>query len=243
MKDEGTRFYELQKVTVRLKLEGEGSLYSTRRIQSPAEAVEVVSEELAGMDREYFCVVNLDAKGCPLNYNVVSIGDTAEVQVPIQNVFKTAVLSNASQILLFHNHPSSSLQPSYQDLSITKTLVEASKIMGIPIVDHIIVAGRSGLHCSMATMFPDIFTNPESIRYKAAETETQYREERAANDGTEGRYSVDHSTEERFQGTQRTKSVQGRRSLRERLAAKVAQAAENRQDMPQRKELRTQRGR
>ncbi len=136
--------YELKQVQVRLMLAEAEPLYSTEQLTSPDKAVDVMAQVLAQMDREYCCVVNLDGANHPINFNVVSIGDINQANVPIQNVFKSAILSNACSIMMFHNHPSGSLKESREDVDVTERLIEAGKIMNIPVVDHIIVAGGSG---------------------------------------------------------------------------------------------------
>ena len=102
-----------------------------------------MSEYLFQMDREYCCVVNLDASNHPINCNVVSIGDTNNTPVPLQNLFKTAILSNAATILVFHNHTGGSLAPSAHDIDITRKMILAGMLMNIPILDHIIVGGNT----------------------------------------------------------------------------------------------------
>ena len=129
--------FELKQVRVQLR--EAPPIYSTSQITSPEDAVKVMSETLAMMDREYCCVVNLDNRNRPINYNVVSIVDVNSAMVPIQNVFKSAILSNAASIMLFHNHPSGELTPSREDEILTEKLIYAGKIMNINVVDHVIV--------------------------------------------------------------------------------------------------------
>jgi DNA repair protein RadC len=69
----------------------------------------------------------------------VSRGGTNAVVVDPQRVFKEAVLRDARAIILAHNHPGGSLEPSQQDLDLTKRLEDAGKIFSIPIVEHVIV--------------------------------------------------------------------------------------------------------
>ena len=121
--------YELKQVKVRLKLAEAEPLYSTEQITTPDKAAEVMAQALSQMDREYCCVVNLDGANHPINFNVVSIGDVNQAHVPIQNVFKSAILSNASSIMMFHNHPSGSVQASREDIDVTKRLIEAGKVV------------------------------------------------------------------------------------------------------------------
>nr|WP_297708306.1 JAB domain-containing protein [uncultured Butyrivibrio sp.] len=133
--------YELRKVDVRIKLVDEVPLFSRTPIDTPARAMEVVRRALSEMDREYCAVVNLDTTGRPLNFNIVSVGDLNKTSVPMQNVFKSAILSNAHSIMMFHNHPDGVVLPSRADLMVTANLIEAGNLMNIPVKDHIIVGG------------------------------------------------------------------------------------------------------
>ena len=164
--------YELQQVKVRLKLAEAESLYSTEQITTPDKAAEVMAQALAQMDREYCCVVNLDGANHPINFNVVSIGDVNQAHVPIQNVFKSAILSNAASIMMFHNHPSGSTSASKEDIEVTKKLIEAGRIMNIPVLDHIIVAGGSAEHFSFRDNNPEMFDVKEQGVYMVREPRT-----------------------------------------------------------------------
>ena len=149
--------FELKQVRIQLR-EAE-PVYSTDQISSPEDAVRVMSDTLAMMDREYCCVVNLDNRNRPINFNVVSIGDVNSAIVPMQNIFKAAILSNAHAIMLFHNHPSGELAPSREDEVLTEKLIYAGKIMNINVVDHVIVGGDEGNHFS--------FRDNESFLFEA----------------------------------------------------------------------------
>ena len=161
--------YELQQVKVRLKLAEAEPLYSTEQITTPDKAAEVMAQALAQMDREYCCVVNLDGANHPINFNVVSIGDVNQAHVPIQNVFKSAILSHAASIMMFHNHPSGSTHASKEDIEVTKKLIEAGRIMNIPVLDHIIVAGGSAEHFSFRDNNPEMFDVKEQGVYMVRE--------------------------------------------------------------------------
>ena len=158
--------YELKQVQVRLRLSEAEPLYSTEKITTPDKAAAVMAGALSEMDREYCCVVNLDGSNHPINFNIVSIGDVNHAAVPVQNVFKAAILSNASAIMLFHNHPSGSLDPSKDDVELTKRIIEAGKIMNIPVIDHVIIAGGTGELVSMREEKPEIFNVREETRYE-----------------------------------------------------------------------------
>ncbi|MCR5727017.1 MAG: JAB domain-containing protein [Lachnospiraceae bacterium] len=155
--------YELKQVQVRLRLAEAEPLYSPEPITDSDRAVEVMARMLSEMDREYVCVVNLDTQKYPINFNIVSIGDLDQAQIPIQNLFKSALLSNAKSILALHCHPSGSLSPSQTDLDVTRRMTEAGHILGIPVTDHIIVAGGTGLHTSIRGLNPELFQPQRSM--------------------------------------------------------------------------------
>ena len=149
--------YQLKEVNVRLVL-GEGAaLYSTEPLSSPREAISVMGEMLKGLDREMCCVINVDNHLKPINYNIVSIGGIDSSLVPIQNVFKSAILSNAKSVIMMHNHPSGNITPSKEDINITRRLTEAGKLMDVPILDHVIIAGVSGNYFSFRDHYPEMF--------------------------------------------------------------------------------------
>ncbi len=150
------RKYCLKQVEVRLKLKEAPPIYSERSISSTDEAVDVMRSVLAEMDREYLCVVNLDAALHPINFNVVSIGSINQALVPVQNVFKAAILGNAAVLILFHNHPSGDLNPTMEDIAITKRLAAAGHLMDITVLDHIIVGGRTGAFYSFKESMPSV---------------------------------------------------------------------------------------
>lgn len=145
--DKHMKQYKLPEV--RVKLTEGTALYSAQPVNSPEGAVRVMADMLSELDREYVCVVNMDSKLHPINYNIVSIGGLSESLVPMTNIFKSAILSNAGSIVVLHNHPSGDLTPSNEDINVTKRIMEASKIMDIRLNDHIIVGGGSGDYYSM----------------------------------------------------------------------------------------------
>lgn len=177
------RGYELRRVDVRIKLVDEAPLYSNKPITSPDMAIEVMRKALSEMDREYCAVVNMDVSGRPINFNVVSVGDLNQTAAPMQNIFKSAILSNAHSIMMFHNHPDGNLNPSRADLITTSKLIEAGNLMNIPVKDHIIIGGGTGEFYSMRQnhggMFPDRSAYPQhpaEPTVKLAERIVEYKE-------------------------------------------------------------------
>lgn len=125
---------------VSVKLVKEKSvLYQPRKISSPDDAYRLAKNFLIDSDREKFVVACLDTKNTPVNISVISIGSASSAIVHPREVFKVAILSNASKIICFHNHPSGSTSYSKEDENITNRLKECGEILGIELIDHIIV--------------------------------------------------------------------------------------------------------
>lgn len=125
---------------VSLKLVKENSfLYPDRNVRSPEDAYKLLKQFLVEVDREYFIVVCLDMKNQPTAINVCHIGSLNASIVHPREVLKPAILSNSASVIVAHNHPSNDPTPSREDIEVTKRLVEAGKIIGIEVLDHLVV--------------------------------------------------------------------------------------------------------
>lgn len=94
---------------------------------------------LQGEVQENFYILCLDNQNKPLAYSRVALGSSDEMIIHPRDVFRNALLSNASWIILVHNHPSNSLEFSSEDYQTTKRLIEAGKLLGVPVIDHVLV--------------------------------------------------------------------------------------------------------
>ncbi|KSU87140.1 DNA repair protein RadC [Priestia veravalensis] len=129
---------------VSLKLVKENSfLYPDRNVRSPEDAYKLLKQFLVEVDREYFIVVCLDTKNQPTAINVCHIGSLNASIVHPREVLKPAILSNSASIIVAHNHPSNDPTPSREDIEVTKRLVEAGKVVGIELIDHIVICANS----------------------------------------------------------------------------------------------------
>ena len=93
--------------------------------------------------RETFIVLYLNRANQVLGYSVISQGGTSNTTVDIKMVIQTALLANASCIMLAHNHPSGNIQPSSDDNRITKRIMEAAKLFDITVLDHLIITNEN----------------------------------------------------------------------------------------------------
>lgn len=145
---------KLEQVAIRMV--EQPPLYSKEPMNNPDAAIRVMNEFLSQMDRELFCIVNLQADLTPINMNIVSVGSLNEALINPREIFKSAILSNAHSMMLIHNHPSGNLTPSTSDIQTTARMQELGELMGISLVDHIIT-GRDGNYYSFRDKgeFPD----------------------------------------------------------------------------------------
>ena len=132
-----TRPYKLDRVAIRMVKEP--PLYSSEPLRSPEAAVKVIADMLRQYDREAFCIVNLRNDLSPINMNIVSTGTLNASLAHPREILKSAVLSNASATMLFHNHPSGNLMPSREDTEITDRMSKLFALADMPLLDHIII--------------------------------------------------------------------------------------------------------
>lgn len=109
------------------------------RVTSPSIAANYVLSEMSVLEQEQFRVMTLNTKK-EINFiREISKGTINMTIVHAREVFKAAISDNAHSIILLHNHPTGDPSPSKEDIGLTKKLIEASKIIGIDILDHIII--------------------------------------------------------------------------------------------------------
>ena len=92
--------------------------------------------------REYAKVLYLNQQNEVIAYNTISEGGLTETAVDVRMILQGALLTNATQVILTHNHPSGNLKPSIQDDQLTERLRKACEIMRINLVDHLIVTSN-----------------------------------------------------------------------------------------------------
>lgn len=120
----------------------------SRQVRCADDAASILFEYIGNTDREEFVAMVLSTKHYVNALNTVSIGSLDASLVHPREVFKPAILANASDIIVGHNHPSGDPSASPEDIAVTKRLVEAGRMLGISVLDHIIV-GDPGRFTSM----------------------------------------------------------------------------------------------
>lgn len=108
-------------------------------IRNTHDVDELVGAELRRQDREHFLVIYLDRSNCVIDVERVATGTLSEVTLSPREVFKGAMLANAASVIFVHNHPSGQVWPSFEDVTTTEVLVQAGKLLGIGVQDHVII--------------------------------------------------------------------------------------------------------
>ena len=125
------------------------------RLHDPAVAGEFLVHYLKTERREVFGCIALDASHRFLADHELSKGTRNQAPVEPAELFRKALLDGAAGVLAFHNHPSGELAPSRDDLALTRRLAEAGAVLGVPLLDHLVVAGARWL--SLRTSHPELF--------------------------------------------------------------------------------------
>lgn len=107
-------------------------------INTPEKVVKMVSRLLKDADREHALAISVDAKSKPVGIEIVAVGSLNVAYIEPRELFKHAILSNASGIILVHNHPSGDITPSVEDWHLTYRIMEAGALLGVELLDHII---------------------------------------------------------------------------------------------------------
>lgn len=112
--------------------------YKSKELADPKKVYQLIKSKLKDYHKEHFYIIPIDSR----NWSIaeISVGSLNASIVHPREVFAEAIKNKAASVIFAHNHPSGDPEPSQEDLEITKRLVEAGKILGIEVVDHIIVA-------------------------------------------------------------------------------------------------------
>ena len=108
-------------------------------IKNPQSVVKAIRASIKDKAKEHFKLILLDTRNKIIGISTISIGTLNASLVHPREIFKEAIIHNSASVVLAHNHPSGDPEPSEEDLTITKRLVESGKILGIEVIDHIII--------------------------------------------------------------------------------------------------------
>lgn len=142
-----SNLFGLKLVKEAIKIYDKEQLEQRVNLNSPEEIYKYLRDEIGSLEQENFVVLFFNTKN-ELVVDVVSRGTLNASIVHPREVFKNAIRSNASHIVIAHNHPSGDTLPSDEDIRVTNKLIDAGKILGINVIDHLVVSknGYTSFH-------------------------------------------------------------------------------------------------
>ena len=135
--------YKGQLEMASIRLVKDAPIMSENEIHNPGDAVKLLGEYLCEMDREVLCIINVKTNGIPINCSICSIGVVDQTIAQPREVLKTAILSNAAGMIIMHNHPSGTLNPSKHDTMFTDQIAKVCQMVGIILLSVVIIVNIS----------------------------------------------------------------------------------------------------
>jgi DNA repair protein RadC len=108
-------------------------------VHSPADAAALVLYEMSALTQEHLRVINLDTRNRVINIEKMYIGSLNASTVRVGEIFKPAIQRSAASIIVLHNHPSGDPSPSPEDIGLTRSLIQAGKLLDIQMLDHLVI--------------------------------------------------------------------------------------------------------
>lgn len=108
-------------------------------IHSPADAAALVQYEMSALPQEHLRVINLDTRNRVINIEKLYVGSLNASTVRVGEIFRASIARNAAGIIILHNHPSGDPTPSPEDVALTRTVVQAGKLLDIDVLDHVVI--------------------------------------------------------------------------------------------------------
>ena len=115
------------------------------KVEGPEDVARYVIPSLRFEQKEHFLAMFLDIRNRILALSTISVGSLTSSIAHPREVFREAIRYSAASVILVHNHPSGDPAPSREDIQLTKQMMKAGEIMGIPVLDHVVVAGDNFL--------------------------------------------------------------------------------------------------
>jgi DNA repair protein RadC len=126
------------------------------QIKAPNDVVTYLNTHLPQKEQESFVVLLLDSRQRVIDARTVSIGSLAQVDVHPRELFRDAIRIRAHSVILAHNHPSGDPEPSEADVNLTNRMAEAGRLVGIPVLDHIVVGGDDSTSLASLGLMPTL---------------------------------------------------------------------------------------
>lgn len=113
------------------------------RINSSTEAADLLIPFIGSLDHEEFWVINLNTNNAVMSLTKLYQGTVDTAMVRVAEVFRQAIMLNATQIIVAHNHPSGNTSPSTEDVTLTRSIIQAGKLLDIKVLDHLVIGANT----------------------------------------------------------------------------------------------------
>ena len=191
--------FKLDRVAIRLV--EEPPLLSGEPLDSVGKVVRALGDEIKQYDREVIAIVNVQSDGRPINMTIASIGQLDSAIAYPRDILKASILSNASGIIMLHNHVSGNLKPSKEDIQLTDKLKMVCDLVGILLLDHIII-GREKEYFS--------FYEKDILPSNSIQLHTNLEEVNLGKNISESRVSTMERLKEAQKRSKEIRAVQGK---------------------------------
>lgn len=108
-------------------------------VHSPGDASDLVQPFIGNLDHEELWVINMDTRNRVRSLTKLYQGSVNSSQIRVGEVFRQAIIENSPAVIVAHNHPTGDPSPSPEDISVTRAIVEAGKLLDIDVLDHLVV--------------------------------------------------------------------------------------------------------
>ena len=122
----------------------------------------LLRENKIDQEKEHLWIIGMNQRGYILYIELIALGTYKSVNIEPMNVFRVAVMKNASRVILVHNHPSGSLIPSEEDKDTTDRLIQVARILNIELTDHLIITPRSYISFRTTRLMEEL---EQSLKY------------------------------------------------------------------------------
>jgi DNA repair protein RadC len=110
------------------------------QIRTPADAANLVMAEMGLLEQEHLRTILLDTKNRVIDIPTIYVGSVNTTMIRVAEVFRDAIRRNCPSLIVVHNHPSNDVTPSPEDVTVTRQIVEAGRLMDVAVLDHLIVS-------------------------------------------------------------------------------------------------------
>lgn len=126
-------------------------------IETPQAAADALSHDLMWQSQERFAVLLLDVKNRLLGTQVITIGSATETIANPRDIFREVLKAGATRVIVSHNHPSGSVEPSQEDINLTRRLLQGAQFLSLPLLDHLILGNGNYLSLRQTTQLWEEF--------------------------------------------------------------------------------------